>query len=1026
MKNQAYFWSILILKIMIIAVMIFNFGCGAGPGQFSSKQEIDRVKEQIFKDLRESVELAEAKNMVVLSPNNYKRANECYQKALIEYEKGERLSKIQEQVDQAMTYLDAGFELIRLSNVVLADIIDLRKQIVIREIPQSLQKDFRKAEEKFIEAVVKVEEGDIKKAKSIAIKAERKYVKILPMTFEKEIPVQPYTTTEIDGVLYAGNKNTILNIDVLHDKSYKVDLTENLPVISDPNEIKIPDSKDFKSVYFYKTSNAKDGYLLHIDINFYGTYQDWFSAYISTDGDKEAELILNCLNRNYFEVITEGNYKRLYQGIPTTTFTQYSVDIPLEKIFKGIFKIELWFKFVLEPYNPDRLPDKGSLTLSLPSCLCFHSFPSHSDFNADGKDDIITFTRWSNGKVYVTTSTGSQFKNNASVWHDNFCLNNGIPAIGDFNGDGGDDIVSFNRKGIVTVALSTGSKFQSKGKIWNYAFCYGKDIPMVGDFNGDGRDDIASFNRNGYVCVALSKCTKSNGHWNWKFASTGFCWHTHFCYRDDLPAIGDFNGDGKDDILTYNRRTGKVAIALSNGSTFQGTGGWNWKYNVIAGERIKVGDFNGDGKDDLVLFARGYKKGVTLGVYVVLSKGNGFHQAVSQWHPVFCDGNKVPVIGDFNGDGKDDIAFFVRSAESGSNKGDVCVALSTGSKFQSSTKPWHNYFCVDKEVPTTHAAVIPTLYPMSTPFHNKFNQLKGEYSVLGNPISDSRSYNWKGSNFEYEVQDFEYGSMYQTSYFNNVRVFAVTHIIRNYWKKYYGGETTVAFNGIGFPVSDFKDITADPVMQQAAIALGLSPLSEGEYCHFWDGTIFCVQGQMKVIRNLPLSLSNMRERIVAVAQYENALNVLQPPWCGDHRGPRIDRITSEIHGEIDACLWCTEFVGYVYSKANWNIPKGKFKNTNGAKDWFKDNNAWMSRNTASPKPGDYVRILWKDNGKKKKHSALVEKVDAKGVLWTIEGNCGDQVCRKSYPNWKNDTTIDGFGDIQKAGCVDYYYKVVSK
>jgi len=36
---------------MIIAVMIFNFGCSVSPSQFSSKQEIDRVKEQIFKDV---------------------------------------------------------------------------------------------------------------------------------------------------------------------------------------------------------------------------------------------------------------------------------------------------------------------------------------------------------------------------------------------------------------------------------------------------------------------------------------------------------------------------------------------------------------------------------------------------------------------------------------------------------------------------------------------------------------------------------------------------------------------------------------------------------------------------------------------------------------------------------------------------------------------------------------------------------------------------------------------------------------
>ena len=293
----------------------------------------------------------------------------------------------------------------------------------------------------------------------------------------------------------------------------------------------------------------------------------------------------------------------------------------------------------------------------------YNEIPLSGDFNGDGKTDIITFTQDREGDVFVALSDGEKFNGVGWKWHDQFCFENEIPKIGDFNGDGKDDIAVFNRgnQGDVFVALSNGEKFEGIGVKWHDWFCMGDEIPEVGDFNGDGKDDIAVFNRGnqGDVFVALS-----NGN---RFEGTGWKWHDHFCLGNELPKIGDFNGDGKDDIAAFTRgSTGDVFVALSRGNSFQGTG-WKWHdWFCIGNEFPLSGQFNGSGAEDLVCFTRG-QAGDT---YITTSVGERFAGNGIKLYGNFCLLNELPVAGDFNGDGLDDLAVFNRG-----NKGDVYVAL---------------------------------------------------------------------------------------------------------------------------------------------------------------------------------------------------------------------------------------------------------------------------------------------------------------------------------------------------------------
>jgi hypothetical protein len=194
--------------------------------------------------------------------------------------------------------------------------------------------------------------------------------------------------------------------------------------------------------------------------------------------------------------------------------------------------------------------------------------PLAGDFNGDGRDDIASFTRGTTGDVFVATSDGSRFDRTPDQWHDNFASGAAIPAVGDFNGDGKDDIASFTRgsAGDVYVALSDGSRFGPAVK-WHDSFAYGDEIPAVGDVNGDSKDDIVTFTRGtaADVFVALS-----DGR---QFVGTGAKWHDHFSVGTEMPGVADFDGDGKDDIVTFTRGTAAdVFVATSDGRRFVGDG----------------------------------------------------------------------------------------------------------------------------------------------------------------------------------------------------------------------------------------------------------------------------------------------------------------------------------------------------------------------------------------------------------------------------------------------------------------------
>jgi hypothetical protein len=295
--------------------------------------------------------------------------------------------------------------------------------------------------------------------------------------------------------------------------------------------------------------------------------------------------------------------------------------------------------------------------------------PETGDFNGDNMADIITFLRQDGGDVYVGLSNGASF-NPAEKWHDFFAVSEDeVVLIGDFNGDGLDDIATWLRNSSkqVYVALSSGSNF-GDATVWINDIGTGEEefpnqlftaiVTMndlqTGDVNGDGRGDLVLFDRgSGQVYVALS-----NG--------TGFAeptlWHRYFAINaEERPYVGDFDGDGMDDIVTFladsNRGRGNVFVAISNGAQF-GDGAtselWSENFAVSSDEVQRVGDLNGDGRTDVTTFLP-----PEFGdVYVAFSQGSFFSDASLRETSVIRSDADHPFLADANGDGKDDIIVF--------------------------------------------------------------------------------------------------------------------------------------------------------------------------------------------------------------------------------------------------------------------------------------------------------------------------------------------------------------------------------
>lgn len=260
------------------------------------------------------------------------------------------------------------------------------------------------------------------------------------------------------------------------------------------------------------------------------------------------------------------------------------------------------------------------------------------NFFGSGRSDVFLHHGTSiqlfrnNGKGFQHTFSGVervpgswQFKPNDQI------------VVGDFNGDGTDEIVIFN--GVDWAIPYLGLLVSDGAGGLRLVARYDGDIPGWGgfakndkffraDLNGDGRDDLVVFNGDDWSMTYVGL-----------LRSTGTAFNLTKRYDGDIPGwgglakhdevfIGDLNGDGKDDVVVFNGQDWSMAyvgLFRSQSTGLQMTKrydgdipGWG---GLARNDRLILGDFDGDGRCDIYIFNGDDWSMPYLGMF--RSSGNG-------------------------------------------------------------------------------------------------------------------------------------------------------------------------------------------------------------------------------------------------------------------------------------------------------------------------------------------------------------------------------------------------------------------
>ncbi|MPY94245.1 MAG: S8 family serine peptidase, partial [Acidimicrobiia bacterium] len=260
--------------------------------------------------------------------------------------------------------------------------------------------------------------------------------------------------------------------------------------------------------------------------------------------------------------------------------------------------------------------------------------PLRADFNGDGLGDVLWYHQ--NGSDWMWTATGGgRFAGSVTPE-----IPAGYrPVAGDFNGDTLEDVFLFGPGNLPDwVWFSTGSSahYMQFWGVQSYQISGDWQV-FPGDFNDDGRGDVFLF-------------SASNGDNHIWYGTGGTAPATQFWGAAAYPAsgpykpvTGDFNADGVSDIFWYGPGDHSDWLWFGTGSMAPGGQFRDMEVFGVTGDyQLHSGDFNGDGRTDLLFYLPGPADDQIW-----------FNQADGSFRGVVMkvDARYTPVVGNFDGDG---------------------------------------------------------------------------------------------------------------------------------------------------------------------------------------------------------------------------------------------------------------------------------------------------------------------------------------------------------------------------------------
>jgi|GEM_PF-3555954 len=270
-----------------------------------------------------------------------------------------------------------------------------------------------------------------------------------------------------------------------------------------------------------------------------------------------------------------------------------------------------------------------------------------ADLNGDGKVDLIAQAP---AGVSITLGKG------AGVFGSPQTISAGntypyLMASGDFNGDGVPDIALGVPGGIEFIYGTASGNFASSG----IADSGGSIMNIfAGDFNGDGRNELAVLQPGSSTTAATVRTMLNDGAGNLtQGPSTSLGTFSPGSVASGI--VADLDGDGRQDLV-LNGNPIEVLYGNADGTFTIGTG-------PVYGGIPFAGDVNKDGKIDIVQVSGPFSD-VSFNLYYKLSSvvnsGNRTFTEVDIALPVTYTYPQLVAVGDLNGDGYADAVLYDR------------------------------------------------------------------------------------------------------------------------------------------------------------------------------------------------------------------------------------------------------------------------------------------------------------------------------------------------------------------------------
>nr|WP_319998176.1 FG-GAP-like repeat-containing protein [uncultured Draconibacterium sp.] len=298
-----------------------------------------------------------------------------------------------------------------------------------------------------------------------------------------------------------------------------------------------------------------------------------------------------------------------------------------------------------------------------------------SDLNADGMDDIVTmhvigtqleyYWKLSTGSSFglsyrfAVHQAGSLFYTDFYDFYENFQKNRSENSS-DFDGDG------FNDFAVIDKINKSWSLYSFTPSSNNVSFLNNNrsgtvtswgDEFQIADFNGDGKADIWTFDSSGMKVYSYNGSTMNQ------------IYSGSYPNKNHLFKLGDFNGDGKTDIFVYG--SGSYEWSQWQFRLSTGTGliakYFTKKKTDLKSDVVYTGDFNGDGRTDILALSKNSSNNPRQ--YYFITRPNATDMTSEYYERSEYNKDYQFTLGDYDGNGKTDI--IVTSASNSYRRGKI-------------------------------------------------------------------------------------------------------------------------------------------------------------------------------------------------------------------------------------------------------------------------------------------------------------------------------------------------------------------